>query len=66
MSVKRKQKLEAERQERVTMATAIAGIENRVHAAGCTDDCANCKLTQCAREGTAAIIGDMGDIQFLK
>jgi predicted nucleic acid binding AN1-type Zn finger protein len=64
--VKSKQQLEAERLERVTMATAIAGIENRVREAGCTDDCENCKLEFCAREGTAAIVGDMGDIQFLK
>jgi hypothetical protein len=66
MTTKQKQKLEADRLQRVEIATAAAGIENRVHAAGCTDDCDNCKLTQCARESTAAIIGDMGDILFLK
>ena len=66
MTTKQKQKLEFDRMQRVAIATAASGIENRVRAAGCTDDCDNCKLTECAREGTAAIIGDMGDIQFLK
>lgn len=61
-----KRELESKRAERVTIVTAMAGIENRVHEKGCRDDCANCQLEVCAREGTSAIIGDLGDISFLK
>lgn len=50
---------------RACMVAALT-IEARCRAEGCTDDCDACKLPECVRESTAAIIGDMGDIQFLK
>jgi len=40
-------------------------LERRIAAKGCTDDCDNCKLDECAREGGGAFIGEDGTITFL-
>ena len=40
-------------------------IERRVTEKGCTDDCDNCKLEVCAREGNGALIASDGTITFL-
>lgn len=40
-------------------------MERRITAAGCTDDCDNCKLDVCAREGGCAFIGEDGTITFM-
>lgn len=50
---------------RACMVAALT-IDARCKEAGCRDKCDTCELPECVREGTAAIVGDMGDIQFLK
>ena len=52
--------------ENPRIALAIEQLEKRVRDQGCTDKCKSCKLEHCAREGTAAIVGELGDIEFLK
>jgi hypothetical protein len=64
--VKSKKQKPEDNQQSIVFAAAASAIEERVRDKGCTDDCDNCKLAECAREGTAAIVGDMGDITFLK
>jgi hypothetical protein len=40
-------------------------IERRVTEAGCKDDCDNCRLEMCAREGGGAFISGDGTISFV-
>lgn len=40
-------------------------MERRITAAGCTDDCDNCKLDVCAREGGGAMINEDGSVMFM-
>ena len=40
--------------------------ERRIKAAGCKDRCKTCKLSVCARKGVGAIIGELGDIEYMK
>jgi hypothetical protein len=40
-------------------------IERRVTEAGCKDDCDNCPLEICAREGGGAFISGDGTISFV-
>jgi len=50
----------------MTMEQVAEEIERRCTEAGCTDDCDNCKLDVCAREGGGAFInGEDGTITFV-
>jgi hypothetical protein len=40
-------------------------LERRIAAKGCTDDCDNCKLDECAREGGGAMINEDGSVLFM-
>ena len=51
----------------MTMEQIAEELERRCVEAGCTDDCDNCKLEFCAREGGGAFInGEEGTVTFLE
>ena len=61
--IERRSELELE--PSMTPEQIVEEMERRITAAGCTDDCDNCKLDVCAREGGGAMINEDGSVLFM-
>ncbi len=48
-----------------TVREVAKEMERRIKALGCKDDCDNCTLEVCARDGNGALLYEDGSIAFL-